>query len=454
MQSPAKWHIGTQGDMAVSSERYVLQMPGQLAATRIRARASFLRSIFYLRPNVVVDLWETALPDFKQLVLARFFREIFDGINPESYIKERHEKCLAGSDTICDYLVDLIQQRLSPDNSFPESGDDLVREAFFSYASATNSPENKLLITKIDEWSLRWNLDEDWCRDHALAVLRKWLFDRELKWVGLFNFAQPTRIQQSGWISTVSELETEAPFSNVLVELDLESDSEFPGPLKFSPRNKRSDFSFENRWNLARESELEFKMRVRLEFRLALAEAEVSRLKTLRQQPELFRTATAREFERLITEMSLSGRNGVLESFERELQNYIANVNAWRTKAKLQYKLEEGPQPPRDEHLRWLILCRIPDKYGNCLTYSEIVETAAAFTILLWLLHPNLAQQIVFAISFLYSHIEDGSALTAEASRKNITTAAKLISLKTKNPHTHRGRPRGTGKPIALRARQ
>lgn len=442
-----------QGDMAVSSERYVLQMPGQLAATRIRARASFLRSILYLRPNAVADLWDTALSEFKQLVLARFFQEIFDGIDPKSYLKEKHEKCLAGAESICDFLVDLIQQRLSPDNSVPGSSEDLVREAFFSYGEATDSPENKLLITKIDEWSRRWNLDEDWCRDHALAVLRRWLFDRELKWVGLFNFAHPTQIQQRGWISTVSELETEAPFSNVLVELDLEADSEFPSPLKFSPRNKRSNFSFENRWNLARESELEFKMRVRLEFRLALAEAEVSRLKTLRQQPDLLRTATAKEFERLLTEISLSGRNGVIESFERELQNYIANVNAWRTKAKLQCKLEEGPQPPRDEHLRWLILCRIPDKNEKCLTYSEIVDTAAVFTILLWMLPPSLAQQFVFGISFLYSHIE-GSALTAEASRKNITSAAKLIGLKTKNPHIHRGRPRGTGKPIVLRARQ
>lgn len=438
----------------MSSERCVLQMPGQLAATRIRARASFLRSIFYLRPNVVADLWDTALSEFKQVVLARFFREIFNGIDPKSYLKEKHEKCLAGAETICDHLVDLIQQRLSPDNSVLGLSDDLVRKAFFSYGSATNSPENKSLITKIDAWSRRWNLNEDWCRDHALAVLRRWLFDRELKWVGLFNFAQPTRIQQGGWISTVSELETEAPFSNVLIELDLESDSEFPAPLKFSPRNRRSDFSFENRWNLARESELEFKMRVRLEFRLALAEAEVSRLKTLRQQPELLRTATAREFERLLTEISLSGRNGVLESFERELQNYIANVNDWRTKAKLQYNLEEGPQPPRDEHLRWLILCRIPNKDGNCLTYSEIVETAVAFTILLWMLPPNLAQQILFATSFLYAHIEDGSALTAEASRKNITTTAKLIGLKTKNPHVHRGRPRGTGRPLTLRARR
>lgn len=443
-----------QGDMAVSSERYILQMPGQLAATRVRARASFLRSIFYLRPNVVADLWDTGLPEFKRLVLASFFQQIFDGLDPQNYIKEKHQRCLAGSEIICDFLVDLIQQRLSPDNSVLESGNDVVREAFFSYGKATDSPENKLLITKIDEWSRRWNLDEDWCRDHAVAVLRRWLFDRDLKWVGLFNFAQPERIQQRGWISTVSDLETEAPFSNVLVELDLESDSEFPAPLKFSPRNKRSNFSFENRWNLARESEPEFKMRVRLEFRLALAEAEVSWLKTLRQRPELLRTATAREFERLLTQTSLSGRNGVIESFERDLQNYIAIVNAWRTKAKLQYQLEEGPQPPRDEHLRWLILCRIPDKDGNCLTYSEIVETAEAFTILLWMLHPNLAQQIVSAISFLYSHIEDGSALTAEASRKNITTAAKLIGLKTKNPHIHRGRPRGTGRPLTLRVRR
>jgi hypothetical protein len=411
----------------VSPERHALQMPGDLSATRIQARASFLRSIICLRPRVVAALWHTAFPEFKRIVLLRFSHEIFGGLDPQSYIKEKHEQYLADPKRVGDYFVDLIQQKLAQDESLPGLQGDLVRQAFFDYVTVTGSPKNKSLITLIDDWSRRWNLDEDWCRDHALAVLREWLFDRELKWVGLLRSCQALHIQQRGWLSVAGELETEAPFSAILVDLDLESDSEIPEPLSFSPP-KNPNFRFQSCWNIATESEIEFKRRVRLEFRMALSEAERSRLQNLQQDRDFLRTATARVFERGLTETSLSGSNGLFESFERHLQDYVVTINSWRTKTKLKYRLDEGVRPPRDEHLRWLILCRVPDKDGTCFTYSELVAATACLD------------------------TEEGRALTAEAARKSITAAANQISLKTKNPHSHRGRPRGTGKPIAFRA--
>jgi hypothetical protein len=70
------------------TDRYVLQMPGWLAEFRLLARALFLDSILRLRTNVVEDLWNTVLPEFKRTVLCRFQSEVFDGISPQKYQRE------------------------------------------------------------------------------------------------------------------------------------------------------------------------------------------------------------------------------------------------------------------------------------------------------------------------------------------------------------------------------
>jgi len=164
----------------MATERNVLQMPGYQAESRLLARASFLEgSILGFRENVIQDLWTTVFPEFKETVLRRFHAHIFYGTSAQKYEKDSLE-FLKTTNGNGDYLVHLLHRRLAP-AQMDLTSPDPVRDELFCYVKAQQYGHNTLL-DRIDEWSRRWNLDAEWCRDHALTVLRTWLFNHELRW--------------------------------------------------------------------------------------------------------------------------------------------------------------------------------------------------------------------------------------------------------------------------------
>jgi len=189
----------------------VLEMPGNLAESRLQSRVIFLTSVLNLRSYVIGDLWETALFNFKSATLNHFFQALFGDLECglEDYFKEKQEEFAKSPHAHPDFLVDLIQQRLAPRwttlASYP------MRDTF-RFWSCLKDKQADSLCEKILQWSKRWNLDADWCRDHALAVLRGWLLNDTLKWLHVFPHSlQP--LQATGWSSAVTELKLDSAFS-------------------------------------------------------------------------------------------------------------------------------------------------------------------------------------------------------------------------------------------------
>lgn len=125
--------------------------------------------------------------ELRRLVLLRFDHEIFEGLDKDKYLKEKEEQFREMPDRCGDYLVPLLQRRLSRRYTALGTVPDLVKHEFFSTRALIQAPDCQLLLTRIHEWSLTWNLDADWCRDHALAVLLAWLFNSELRWADVFR---------------------------------------------------------------------------------------------------------------------------------------------------------------------------------------------------------------------------------------------------------------------------
>lgn len=352
----------------MATERNVLQMPGYLAESRLLARASFLRSILHLRTNVIQDLWTTVFPEFKETVLHRFHSHIFYGTSPKEYEKDSLE-FLKKTNGSGDYLVHLLQRRLAPAQmDLTLSSPDPVGDELFCYVTAQQYGHNALL-DKIDKWSRRWNLDAEWCRNHGLTVLRAWLFDRELRWVGAF----PSRlwpIQSEGWRLAFSNLESDADFSRFLVELKGEAKGS-PDPLKFHLQAKDGEFTFEVSWNIAEENEARFKQRVQAELKLSLLEAEIKRVNLLRQE-DAANNMAVKVFGTRLASTDLT--HTVTRDFERHLKKYLSEMKAWKKEAKTTDDLVEISYKPRPEHFEWLVLYQIEGEDGTCLSHSAIAD--------------------------------------------------------------------------------
>lgn len=93
----------------------------------------------------------------------------------------------------------LIQSKLTT-----ESGVDPIRTEFLFYTAISGRDEYQALATVIRTWSETSNLDANWCRDHAVAVLREWLSHDQLSSVGFYTTEQA--MQGTGWALATHEL--------------------------------------------------------------------------------------------------------------------------------------------------------------------------------------------------------------------------------------------------------
>lgn len=118
------------------TERYALEMPGELAESRILARASFLSAILILRPHVLKDLWLMVFPAFRNAVSLRFHSQITNDMDLHNYHKEKEAQFFEDPSSCGDYAVALIQRKLLLRQA---EGQDSLRHEFFGFHSLTVS---------------------------------------------------------------------------------------------------------------------------------------------------------------------------------------------------------------------------------------------------------------------------------------------------------------------------
>jgi hypothetical protein len=353
----------------VAVERYVVEMQGGLAESRLQARVSFLELILILSRDVVSDLWNTVLPEFKRVVLIRFSTEIFEGLNVENYLNAQREKHLRTPNLFHDFLVDLLQQKLAPDPLVPVTQDDPVREAFLNWEAVKGAKEAGPLCAKILEWSEKWHLNENWCLDHAVAVLREWLFDNELRFISLPPRSQ-WEIQFRGWRSALTDIGGAVVSSRILLDDQVYGKGNDPKPfvlkwqsLKFPPIQPA-----DTAWNFLKEPESQFKRRMELYFRIYLAKKELCELERL-EKTQAWRTGKLNPIE---FDMQLTRRNGALRKFKDALGKYVNGVKQTMNVAKSKPGLASVDEKRKlPQHLEWAVRYQVGGE-----TQNEIASTA------------------------------------------------------------------------------
>lgn len=156
-------------------------MPGNLGKSCLMGRVTFLKSIHKLRPHVVADLWDACLFEYQRGIVGHFREELTEGLDDlDDYFQTKQAEFAKSPHEFPNFTVARIQQKLSPGG--PGSSPALVRASFRLWSQVT-SKETEGVRKAILKWSERWNLNQAWCRDHALAVLQEWLFHDALKWL-------------------------------------------------------------------------------------------------------------------------------------------------------------------------------------------------------------------------------------------------------------------------------
>ena len=241
----------------------------------LQARVQFLESILRLKPHVVADLWDKAFPKFKLAVIRRFAKEILNGIEDfGGYFDTQQKKYLEDLQDQNSHYFHLLHRKLEettgarpygacellserPDlkekineviqhflaafqNAFVvkliqskltiEFGIDPITQEFRFYAAIAGRNEDEALAAVLQTWSETWNLNADWCRDHAVAVLREWLSHHELSSVGFYTTEQA--MQGAGWTSAKHELLFASIASRVNTETAVYG-RHGPNPLQF-----------------------------------------------------------------------------------------------------------------------------------------------------------------------------------------------------------------------------
>jgi hypothetical protein len=149
------------------------------------------------RPQVLHDLWDI-LNEFQLAVFERFKYKLMIS-------SERHEEnCACALHLFGDSRAYFFGLELGRDFDGPIPTDviDPLRDAFPNSAALRESGETTALYSKIAEWSHRWGFEADWCRDHALSVLRHWLQDSDFPFTKMSAQVRQ-RVQMLGWIEAV-----------------------------------------------------------------------------------------------------------------------------------------------------------------------------------------------------------------------------------------------------------
>jgi hypothetical protein len=367
-QKPYSFHLATE--------------PSELC---LQARTQFLEFVLRLKPQVVADLWDKAFPKFKLAVIRRFAKEILDGIEDiGAYFDEQQKKYLEDQDS---HYIHLLQRKLEqatgarPYGAFEllserpalkekineviqqylaaiqnaivvkliqsklttEFGEDPIEKEFRFYADIAGRDEDQTLAAVIQTWSQTWNLNADWCRDHAVAVLREWLSHRQLSSVGFYTTEQA--MQRTGWTSATHELLYASIWSRASAGIAVYG-IHGPKPIEF----KWDIYDFERPgFNRLRESQRAYKQKLLAEFELYLSDKRRKPLLELLNSEE----------ER--TDRKIESYYEVLKRFTKVLNSHIREtLKATDKSAGGLMKIKR--KPSLSCHIRWAVEFHMPPR--------------------------------------------------------------------------------------------
>jgi hypothetical protein len=314
----------------------------------LEARAVFLYSVLDLRPEVVTDLWIKAFIEFTRVVAHRFRRELLgqDALDA------------SGSTVLARLVVEAVRKVEASDDSslgderilaltfatFTKINLDELEAAFPDWDSLKGSKQLRSVSKTINDWSVHWNLDAGWCRDHALSVLRHWIADETLKWAFL-SPGTKSQLEQRGWRGATSSRIWEVQYSRFGDALGI-----LGGDLKpFEFRWQGAIFNAAA-WNYLKEKETHWRLRTRLKFSVWLSEKELEKIGPLADD-NASTEITSSELGR-----ALAWRHGLLTKFDVALRSYIAGMRLKRKAAKSQHRLIEVDDKPKlQEHIEWAV---------------------------------------------------------------------------------------------------
>jgi hypothetical protein len=369
-QKPYSFHLATE--------------PSELC---LEARTQFLEFVLRLKPQVVADLWDKAFPKFKLSVIRRFAKEILDGVEDiGAHFDQQQKKYLEDQDS---HYIHLLQRKLEqatgarPYGAFEllseraalkekineviqqylaviqnaivvkliqsklttEFGEDPIEKEFRFYADIAGRDEDHTLAAVIQTWSQTWNLNADWCRDHAVAVLREWLSHRQLSSVGFYTTEQA--MQRTGWTSATHELLYASIWSRASAGIAVYG-IHGPKPIEF----KWDIYDFERPgFNRLRESQKAYKQKLLAEFELYLSDK--------RRKPllELLNSEAER------TDRKIESYYEVLKRFTKVLNSHMhirETLKATDKSAGGLMKIKR--KPSLSSHIRWAVEFHVPPR--------------------------------------------------------------------------------------------
>lgn len=366
----------------------------QRAQSQGIARAEFVNQIPNLRPDCLKDLASTFY-QFLLVVCAVFRDELMKGCDQPA--NSSHE-------VLYSQFNKALKQLITPEAVNLSIGDVLcvmfgkfqvvestaLEGAIPNWKSLTQLDGAYTLCKQLSHWSKKWNLDEDWCRDHALTTLRNLLTDEYLKWSFLRHMNSMLSLYQEWQKSDPRSPEPQLDFVSFLFVRALESIVTHPMNMKKAWDQASTDIKinvfavqfflsvemhgkhgdpkpleFESQdirftcpgFNSIRHSQTDYEELVTAEFRLVLNKWERDQiLEWLKSDGQKTK--------------SVPSTHGILTRFRETLKKHIEEQNR-RTGPFQKRLVKVTPRPRLTEHLNWTIDYQLPPTQG-------LVDIAAA----------------------------------------------------------------------------
>lgn len=415
--------------------------------SQLIARSHFLKLISELAPQVVDDLW----PTFWHLVFAiskRFGQSLIS--SPRENLAGREIFVRVHARACAEYRLLITNSEPSkwPWRALFATFEELhkldrvsIERAFRGWRKLRKGK----LRSGIDQWSIKWNLNADWCRDHALRVLVHFFFDGGLQ----NSFLHPhiptlnpflsspkgqTLIHREGnhpipgepnnwpariWASIAHEAlqgEWDRPHSFDPAQPNVEVSRELLRWAIFGndepERLVLEDFGFsDDGWNFLDESAEEFKRRVEINFLIHIATLERAQLTAVKKGT----ASPGMGFPEDNHAALVDWRPRQLRIFRKKLLAYVTSVNGQKL-----------------EMTKDIDLCRFPTK----LKFDKHIRLSINYQI------PNASLELNSLTS-----LGKPSAVT-----QAIDEILALIDLPRRNPNPTGGRKRGSKNKFSLRS--
>jgi hypothetical protein len=377
-------------------ELYTQEEKGDNAESRRHARAEFLKLIPEVKPACISDLSRAGFLEFVYVVCERFQAQLLSGSNRTN---------LTGKHVFISLLFRAFQ-KIATDGLLNQSIGDLLcltfaqfhvidaqtlEREFPSYEQVQKIDSAQTLCRAIREWSTKWQLDAEWCREHAFGTLRNTLSDDSLKWSLLASYYSPflrsiyseaissdmTKMADSsgliavlsealvtlqsdsgelldrGWQWAAQEITHDLLWSRVRLNVNIHGNNGDPKPFHF----KWKDIDFMRPgYNPLAETQTQYKRRLEVEFRLLLNERERAVLISLRKDESK-------------PYLSAAINSGLLQRFRERLDKHItAIINRTAKRTRELVRIKKRTQFSRN--LKWTIDYQL---YPGC-TLAEIAK--------------------------------------------------------------------------------